>query len=145
MIYHVKHVTSYRYSETIRESQMEVHMQPRSEGFQRCWSFRLQTSPRAELSIYHDPMNNVVHTFDIPGPHTRLVISAEAVVETNEIPKLPDALSSASWGELRILIDADDLVYELVQPSRFARPCALLEQFMSEHKIGRDVDPLTTL
>ncbi len=145
MFYHVKHVTSYRYSEIIRESQMEVRMQPRSEGFQRCWSFRLSTSPRAEVSSYHDPMDNVVHTFDIPAPHERLVIGTEAVIEVNEPPTLPEALDLSAWDDLSGLADEDDRAFEMLQPSRFARTSELLDQFTREHNLGRTADPLGTL
>lgn len=145
MFYHVKHVTGYRYSEPVRESQMEVRMQPRTEGFQRCWSFRLNPSPRAEVSTYRDAMDNIVHYFDIPAPHSRLVIGTEAVIEVNEPPSLPDALDASAWTDLKSIIDEDDRAYEMLQTSRFAQPSDLLEQFMRENAIIRGTDPFTTL
>ena len=145
MFYHLKHVTSYRYSEPVRESHMEVRMQPRTEGFQRCWSFRLATSPRADVTIYQDLVENTVHHFDIPAPHSRLVIAADAVVEVNELPDLPDALDASAWEDLARLVEDDDRAYEMTQPSRYAKSSEHLDAYMRNHGIARAGDPLGTL
>jgi transglutaminase-like putative cysteine protease len=145
MQYQIKHVTAYRYSEPVRESQMDVRMEPRSEQYQRCWSFRLTTSPQAEISNYRDAGNNTVHHFDIPHPHTRLVITAESLVELSPHPSLPESLPSTAWDELDSLGDDVEEAFDMLQPSPFAANSSALDQFIARLDIRRLGDPLTTV
>lgn len=144
MYYQVRHVTTYQYSEPIRENQMELRMHPRSEGSQRCWSFHISTNPRAEVATYRDARGNAVHHFDLPGAHQRLTITAESLVEVEEHEPLPAALGPESWRELERLTDQDEAL-EMLLPSQFAGPSELLTAFAREHSWGRRADPLTTL
>ena len=144
MAYAIRHVTRYRYSAPIVESHLEVRMQPRSEGYQRCWDFRLRTSPRARIDSHRDSLGNSVHFFDVPGRHTRLTITAEARVEFNPLPPLPERLDEDAWPALDDLVRQDDH-WEMLAPSKFARPTPLLEVLRDELDLGRLNDPLTTL
>ena len=54
MFYSIRHVTRFRYSAPVRESVMELRMQPRSEGPQALRSFQITTNPRAQLYAYTD-------------------------------------------------------------------------------------------
>ena len=81
MFYTVRHLTQFRYNSAVNESLMEVRMQPRSEGAQRCLSFQLTTDPRAQVFFYRDYLGNSVHHFDVPGKHNQLRIIAESLVE----------------------------------------------------------------
>ena len=67
MQYTVRHLTRFTYDNPISESVMEVRMQPRTAQHQRCLGFELQTTPRSTIAAYGDPLNNIVHHFDIPG------------------------------------------------------------------------------
>ena len=49
MIYSVLHTTTFRYERTVRESVVEVRLQPRSDGEQRCLGFSLQVEPAAAV------------------------------------------------------------------------------------------------
>ena len=70
MIYSVRHTTTFRYEPAVRESVMEVRLQPRSDGDQRCLSFTLDVDPAANIMQYRDFTGNTVHHFDIAGTHT---------------------------------------------------------------------------
>ncbi len=144
MYYTVRHITRFRYSTPISESIMEVRIQPRSEGTQRCLDFRLYTSPRAQILNYRDENGNRVHHFDVPNRHTHLTITAEAIVEVLPPPPLPVALSPLAWAELDEMI-ADDEYWDTLNPSHFARPSDLLHQLATELEIRRLDDPLTTV
>ena len=48
------HVTRYRYDAPVRESIMQLFMQPKSEGAQRLHSFLVSTSPRSTLQAYQE-------------------------------------------------------------------------------------------
>ena len=45
MFYSIRHITRYRYDAPIRESVMQLYMQPKSEGAQRLQSFQVTTQP----------------------------------------------------------------------------------------------------
>ncbi len=144
MFYSIRHDTRFRYSKPITESVMEARMQPRSEGNQRCLSFELSVSPHARISSYRDYSDNVVHHFTIPSMHTALTVTARAMVEMKPPSALPDALDADAWAELDRIVAAGDY-WELLMPSRFARPTEPLRAFASELKLQRRADPLTLL
>ena len=76
MAYSVKHITTFRYDPAVRESVMEVRMQPRTDFRQRVLSFSLDVTPRAHMTIYRDFYGNAVHHFDIPEKHNRIELTA---------------------------------------------------------------------
>ena len=79
--YVIRHTSRFTYSAPISESMMEVRMQPRGDERQRCLRFELTTQPRARVFAYQDSLGNVVHHFDIPSRHSRLWITADAIVD----------------------------------------------------------------
>jgi transglutaminase-like putative cysteine protease len=96
----VRHVTRYQYDEPVRESVMEVWMQPQKRPDQRLISFELDVDPAAQLFSYADTFGNAVYHFDIPQPHSQLTIVARSAIETEEPPP-PDALDRGEWDRLR--------------------------------------------
>lgn len=144
MYYTIHHITRFRYSAPITESVMEVRIQPRSEGFQRCLDFDLTTSPKSQILSYRDDLGNRVHHFDIPNRHTHLTITAKAMVEVTEPPDLPATLDSDAWDRLDAL-NAHDEYWDTLSPSHFIRPSELLDGLVRELDIQRRDDPLTVL
>jgi transglutaminase-like putative cysteine protease len=123
---------------------MEVRMQPRSEGNQRCLQFQLQTQPKARIQHYNDYQGNTVHYFNVPGQHTKLVITAESLVELTEPAPIPANLPTSTWDAFGALLN-EHTAWELVQPSHFARPSFELRSLAQELGVQRADDPLTTL
>jgi transglutaminase-like putative cysteine protease len=144
MYYQIEHITRFRYSQPISESVMEVHLQPRTEGIQRCMRFNLYTNPQARVQYHIDYLKNVVHFFDIPLRHAQLHLRAESVVELIPPPPLPDALPPESWSALDELTAQNDY-WDMLQPSERTEPTALLYSFAQEHDIRRRDDPLSLL
>lgn len=144
MHYTIRHVTRFTYELPITESVMEARMQPRSDGPQRCVRFGLSTTPQARVRMYADPEGNIVHHFNIPGRHTRLTVTAEALVECTAAAALPERLDADAWQ----LVDrqtASGECWELVRDSPFARQTPLLAVFAREVGLERGGDPLATL
>jgi transglutaminase-like putative cysteine protease len=144
MHFTVYHMTRFRYDSPVSESVMEVRLQPRTEGGQRCLRFDLTTLPRARVFAYQDPLGNVVHHFDIPARHRELTITAESVVEFVSAIAVPDVIAASAWEE----IDSQacrDVHADFLAPSRFAAPTDSLRVFSGEIGAGRLSDPLTTL
>jgi transglutaminase-like putative cysteine protease len=142
--YVVRHTNRFAYTAPISEGMMEVRMQPRSDGRQRCLRFELTLQPRAKVFAYQDPYGNVVHHFDLPGRHTRLAITADAVVEMVPAAELPDSIPDDAWDELDAIAALGEQ-WESLQFSHFAKETALLAGLADEIHWQRDGDPLTLL
>jgi len=143
MAYSVKHITTFRYQPGVRESVMEVRMQPRTDVRQRCLSFSLDVSPRANVMIYRDFFGNAVHHFDIPGQQDFIEVAAQAIVEVLPVPS-PKEDYVSNWAELDARVAEGDY-WEMLLPSQFARPTALLERLRRELDLRRRENPLELL
>jgi len=143
MIYSVRHTTTFRYQPAVRESVMEVRMQPRSEAHQRCLSFTLDVSPAANITQYRDSTGNTVHHFDIAGSHTEVKVIAQSTVQVEGLPA-PRSSEAGDWADLDAMTDADDY-WEMMLPSEFARSSEALEQLAKELKVERRGGPLEVL
>ena len=146
MLLAVRHSTRYQYDEPVRESVMEVWMQPHKRADQRLISFELEIDPAAQLFSYADTFGNAVYHFDIPQPHQRLTIVARSAVETEIPAALPDALDRGEWDRLR-----SDFVrgehFDFLHPHGFAGPSPALEAFVAEKDLDglRVRDPLSAV
>lgn len=142
--YAIRHMTRFRYSAPISESVMEVRMQPRSDGLQRCLEFELTTNPPSQVMHYRDFIGNVVHHFTIPGRHTQLTITSEVVVQVMPSPLVPRALDPSAWQELETMTASGEY-WDMLTPSSCVHFSPLLGEFMKELEIERHNDPLSTL
>jgi transglutaminase-like putative cysteine protease len=131
MFYTIRHQTKFRYSAAVSESLMELRMQPRTEGPQRCLSFQLSITPKTRVHLYRDYLGNIVHHFDVPGQHRQLSILAEALVDVRPPLDAPECLEQGAWADLDAAIAGGDF-WEMLTPSVFARPSAAFDQFVRE-------------
>src|SRR5580658_5517606 len=143
MAYSVRHITSFRYEPAVRESVMEVRMQPRTDFRQRCLSFSLNIDPRANMMMYRDFYGNAVHNFDIPERHRMIEVIAQAIVDV--LPaRILDADAVGDWSELDERVAQTDY-WEMLLPSHFAMPSELLEKLAAELSLRRRGNPLELL
>lgn len=84
---HIRHRTRYHYATEARDSFNEVRLAPVNDELQRRISFSLKTDPREGFSQYLDFYGNLVHYFEIGGPHRTLSIESVAIVETAPDPR----------------------------------------------------------
>lgn len=143
MIYSVRHTTTFRYEPAVRESVMEVRLQPRSDGDQRCLSFALNVDPAANVMQYRDFMGNMVHHFDIAGKHNVVKVTAQSAVEMQNVAE-PRAADCGDWADLDALVEGNDY-WEMLLPSHFAQSSAALEQLAAELGCERRGNPLGML
>lgn len=134
----IQHSTYYRYSEGISENMMELRLQPRSDGAQRCLSFQLQIRPAARLFDYRDIYGNIAHHFDVPGEHDELEIYSEALVETRTAPPLPRD-GKATWQALAHHLEQQD-VLDLRLPSPYTESRGEVERFLQTTGLRPDGD-----
>lgn len=144
--YAIRHVTRFSYDTPVSESLMEVRMQPRSEGSQRCLRFELRVAPRARILAYPDHLGNSVHHFDTPSRHSELTVTAGALVQLDPPSALPVALSAGVWDDIRQWAGRGEQ-WDFFHPSRFAAWTPSLREFVSAigTEVTADADPLTAV
>ncbi len=147
MIYSVLHITTFSYQPAVRESVMEVRLQPRSDGPQHCLTFELEVSPAANIMQYRDFMGNTVHHFDIAGKHSQIKITARSSVEIQPVAPLNSA-DAGSWDDLDSAVAApspNEDYWEMLLPSQFAKPSPHLEVLARDLRCQRRDTPLQLL
>jgi transglutaminase-like putative cysteine protease len=145
MYYSIRHITRFRYSAPVRESVMELRMQPRSEGPQSLRSFQITTNPRAQLYAYTDYLGNAVYHFNVLRAHEELRIEAQAVVEIAGAQPLPPAADPLEWDRYNSYNLSDDQ-FDLLEPSAYAQVTPALAAFIAEHGLAKPKgDPLSAL
>ena len=144
MRYTIRHVTRFNYETPISESVMEARMEPRSDGPQRCLHFALSTVPASRVMMYEDHDRNIVHHFNVPGRHSRLTLTAQALVECAAAPELPSELPAETWEQLDAMVACGQF-WDVLAPSRFAERTDALFALARSIGLKRGNDPLTTL
>lgn len=82
MFLEIEHRLSFAYDAFIRESFLELRMQPKTTERQSLSSFVLAVGPPTKVSRYRDWNDNTVHHFSIVHYHDRIEVSARSVVST---------------------------------------------------------------
>jgi transglutaminase-like putative cysteine protease len=146
LLLEVRHITQYQYDEPVRESVMELWMQPRMSGEQRLVSFDLEIDPPARLFSYADTFGNAVYHFDVPQPHDKLSIASTSVVETRDSPALPEALDHGEWDRLKSEFVRGEQ-FDFLHPHGYAVETEALHAFVKEKDLAglRARDPLTAV
>ncbi len=146
MLLEVRHLTEYHYANPVRESVMEVWMQPQKSAAQRLVTFELELEPAAQTFSYADAFGNAVYHFDVPQPHSKLSITARSTVETQAPEPLPPTLARGEWDRLK-----SDFVrgenFDFLRHHGFAVETAALAAFVAEHDLDRlrALDPLSAV
>jgi transglutaminase-like putative cysteine protease len=129
----------------VRESVMEIRMQPRSEGPQMLRSFQIATNPRSQLYAYTDHFGNAVYHFNVLKAHEELRIEAQAVIEIARIPELPPAADMLEWERFNNYNLTHDH-FDLLEPSKYAEVTPALTAFQRDKGLEKPQgDPLTAL
>ncbi len=146
MLLEIRHVTQYHYERPVRESLMELWMQPQKTARQRLISFELEINPAAQVFSYADSFGNAVYHFDVPQPHDKLSIVARSAVETESPGERPDALDMGEWDRLRSEFVRGEC-FDFLRPHGFVETTDALLTFINEHNLEdlRRRDPLTAM
>jgi transglutaminase-like putative cysteine protease len=83
MFVEIEHLLSLGYETYIRESFLELRMQPKTTADQTLQSFVLAVGPPTKISRYRDWNGNVVHHFTIVHFHDRIEVVARSAVSTH--------------------------------------------------------------
>ena len=83
MFLEIEHTLSLGYDAYIRESFLELRMQPKSTADQTLQSFVLAVGPPTKIARYRDWNGNAVHHFTIVHFHDRIEVVARSAVNTH--------------------------------------------------------------
>jgi len=146
MLFEVRHITQYRYDQAVRESMVELRMQPRRTSDQGLLSFELEIEPHAQVLSYADNWGNAVHHFDVPHAHDSLDIITRSVVETYALATLPATLSMDEWSQLESGAVRGEC-WDFLAMHGFIVETEALRAFIDSHGLAalRDKDPLTAM
>ena len=118
MKWEVIHRTEYHYAAPVRDSFNEAHLQPFSDEHQLVEHFLLKVLPAARLRHHRDFYSNVVHHFEIPEPHSSLLVESQLRVAMKPRPALSE--KDTPWPLARIGEAArESRVFDFLQESRF--------------------------
>ena len=79
---YIFHRTTYSYPSPVTQSYNELRLHPLSNDWQKCISTTLSILPICRPQSYLDLNGNIVHFFELPEEHHKLVIEARSFVET---------------------------------------------------------------
>ena len=146
MLLEIRHITQYHYERSVRESLMELWMQPQKSARQRLVSFELEIEPAAQVFSYADSFGNAVYHFDVPQPHDGLTIIARSAVETEPVLEWPMPLDMGEWERLKSTFVRGEC-FDYLQPHGFVQVTPALQAFMDAHDIEelRRRDPFSAV
>jgi transglutaminase-like putative cysteine protease len=146
MLLEIRHLTQYHYAAPVRESVIELWVQPQKSGRQRLVSFELEIEPSVQLFSYADAFGNAVYHFDVPQPHAHLSIQARSTVETEPPETIPTALDLGEWDRLESDFLRGDC-FDYLSPHGFAVTTPMLDAFVQEYQLdqARAHDPLSAV
>ena len=143
--YCIKHTSRYVYSSPVSKSAMTLCFRPREDDGQSLLSFEIKTIPAISLTSETDYFGNIKHFLIVHQPHELLEITALSTVEPGPKEPLPESLAPETWAEIQAWRDSVEY-WDFMHPSRFARSCPELSNFMSGHGLDKaEGDPLSAL
>ena len=114
----IYHRTHHAYASPVRDSFNEARLEPVDSERQSRQSFLLRVLPSTRLSHYYDFYHNCVHVIDLPTPHQELTVEATSVVDTHELPRLPEDATPAPLSALPACARLGEC-YDFLQPSTY--------------------------
>lgn len=141
MKYRIRHVTHYRYADSVSNSQHDLHLLPRSLPRQQCLASRLDICPSPivcrERTDYFG--NRAIHVV-LATAHSKLTATAESLVEVTAMAA-PAPEDDVSWEAAAAALTrfGDDLhAREMTFPSPFALPWSSLSDYAAaSFPVGR--------
>ena len=135
MRYRIRHLTRYRYSEVVTNSQHDLHLLPRDLPHQRCLSSELEIKPAPSVcEERRDYFGNRATHMVLASAHSELSVIAHSRVEV-ALPATLAAEQDLAWEEAvaHIASDRSQLpVQEMTFPSPFIVPWDDLHAYARE-------------
>lgn len=135
----IRHITRYRYEETVRDSANQLMLYPIRDSFQDILEHAIVITGHPMVHIHTDYFGNQVGTFTNAHPHRELVIDSQLTVATKLRQMPEDNLPpDEQWAALQPLQQQMEFVDFLRQENFKALPDI---QFIAEAEIARKQSP----
>ena len=109
--FYLKHLTTYKYSNNVTESNNKIHLYPYNDLNQQIVTHKIIISGNPAVSTYIDDYNNRVGSFNYLLPHNFLSILSEAEINKNRIIMPEDTMDIKSqWSFLYQLKHSIDYI-----------------------------------
>lgn len=118
MKFDIFHSTRYDYAAPVRDSFNDVRLQPMPIPEQVVENFLLRILPAARLRHFKDFYSNWVNHFEIPEPHTYLLIEAQSRVITRPLPPLSVSGKICSFDQMQEARNVERC-FDYLQASRY--------------------------
>jgi transglutaminase-like putative cysteine protease len=118
MKFDIFHSTRYDYAAPVRDSFNDVRLQPMPIPEQTVENFLLRILPAARLRHFTDFYSNWVNHFEIPEPHTYLLIEAQSRVITRPPPPLSASAALCSFEQMQEARNVERC-FDYLQASRY--------------------------
>lgn len=116
MHWRIRHVTTYRYAETVELANHLLHLVPRALPRQQVLDSALRCWPPAALRTDGlDHFGNPVTRLSIDQPHDRFEVVAETLVRTAPQPP-PDAAATPAWEAVAAQVTPDAAEFLFASP-----------------------------
>src|SRR5262245_46001688 len=89
MYLEIEHSLAFGYDAYVRESFLELRMQPKTDAHQTLQSFVLAVGPPTRLFRYRDWLDNAVHHFTVASFHDRIAVQSRSLVHTHPAGPAP--------------------------------------------------------
>jgi len=120
----VEHHLSFDYSAFIRESFLELRMQPKTTTDQTLSSFVLAVGPPSAIARYRDWNDNAVHHFTVTHYHNRIAVEGRSAVHTH-----PAAPPMASVADPLPLTGVPGALHDFTELAGPVRPSEAMREF----------------
>jgi transglutaminase-like putative cysteine protease len=118
MRWEIFHSTRYDYASAVSQSVNNVCLQPAPIPEQTVESFILKVLPASRLTHSYDLFSNRISRFEVPEPHSYLVIEAQSRVSTHPAAPLSTALRLCAFEEMGAVSNVETW-FDYLQASRF--------------------------
>src|SRR5262245_36492322 len=124
MFIEIAHHLSFDYNAFIRESFLELRMQPKTTADQTLSSFVLAVGPPTAIARYRDWNDNAVHHFTVTHYHDRIAVEGRSAVHTH-----PTGPPIASLADRLPLAGVPGALYDFTELAGPVRPSAAMRDF----------------
>lgn len=118
MFLRVLHRTRYLYRVPVSDSINEVRLRPATDDPKRLTSFVLRVLPPRRLRHFRDGNFNYVQWFEIPEPHSELLIEATSCVHTTAQLAAGATLTGITFEDIKAC-GRDDMLHPFLGSSRY--------------------------
>jgi transglutaminase-like putative cysteine protease len=133
MFVEIEHHLSFDYEAFIRESFLELRMEPKTTPHQTLQSFVLAVGPPTTIARYRDWNGNLVHHFTVTHYHDRIAVEGRSLVHTHPAAPALDGLT-----DRLPLREAPFSLQDFVEPSGPVRASAALGRFHQSLEVSTE-------